>query len=308
MKKKSVLLLVVLLIVTMMAGCGGNNNGEEDGTDFVLAKGQFSEVNIIMEMTGILLEQNTDLNVVFKDTMATVIAANALEAGEIDMFMGYDGTLLTTVSGGDPSDVPAGTDLFDYAKQVGEETRGLTLTSKFGFENTYALAVKRSYAEENDIKTISDLIPYTDELVFGAEHEFFDEEGSMRFNPFNEHYGANWKDGVSIDLGLKYSAMDSGNIDVTMVYSTDGLILKSDLVILEDDKDFFPQYFGSHMVRDTVYEEFGEVAPNLEEVLFMLEGQISNEEMIEMNYKADVDGEEPYDIALEFLQSKDLAD
>lgn len=305
MKKKFLLLISAILIGVMLMGC---SRGGEDGTDFVMAEGQFSEVDIIMQMTRILLEENTDLNVEIKDSMATVIAANALETDEIDMFMGYDGTLLTTVSGGDPSDVPEGIDLFDYAKQTGEETRGLTLTCKFGFENTYALAVRREFAEENNIRTISDLMPFTGELIFGAEHEFFDEEGSMRFNPFNEHYGANWKEGISIDLGLKYSAMDNENIDVTMVYSTDGLILKSDLVILEDDKDFFPQYYGSHMVRDTVYEEFADVAPNLEEVLFMLEGQISNEEMIEMNYKADVDGEDPYDIAMEFLQSKGLID
>ncbi|SHE50443.1 glycine betaine ABC transporter substrate-binding protein [Alkalibacter saccharofermentans] len=305
MRKRCLLLLCAILLGIVMAGCSGTR---EEGTEFVMAEGQFSEVDIIMQMTGILLEKNTDLNVRIKDSMATVIAANALESGEIDMFMGYDGTLLTTVGGGDPRDVPQGVDLFDYAKQVGEETRGLTLTCKFGFENTYALAIRREFAEENNIETISDLMSYTEDLVFGAEHEFFDEEGSMRFTPFNEHYGANWKNGVSIDLGLKYSAMDNRNIDVTMVYSTDGLILKSDLVILVDDKNFFPQYYGSHMVRDTVYEEFADVAPNLEEVFFMLEGQISNEEMIEMNYKADVEGEDPYDIAMEFLQSKGLVD
>lgn len=304
MKKKLTLLLVLsLLVVVGLTGCGEKSENNEEIT---LLKGQFSEMNIIMQMTGQLIEENTDLKVNYHDSMATVAAANALEAEEVDVYMGYDGTLLTTILGHDPSDVPEGQDLFAFAKELGKEERGLTLTKKFGFENTYALAIKKELAEENNIKSISDLKPFTKDLVFGAEHEFFDVEGTMRFEPFNEHYGVEWKDSKSIDMGLKYSAMDSENIDVTMVYSTDGLNRKSELVILEDDLSFFPQYYGSHMVRDTIFEEYADAAPNLEDVLLNLEGQITNEEMIEMNYKADAEGEDPKDIAKEFLQEKGL--
>lgn len=303
MKKIITLLIVSFFIITIFSGCGGNNDSAES---IMLLEGQFSEVDIMMQMTGILIEENTDLNVEFHDSMATVAAANSIESEEVDVGMGYDGTLLTTVLGHDPSDVPEGESLFEYAKQLGEEERGITLTEKFGFENTYALAIKKELADKHNIKTISDLKPYTKDLVFGAEHEFFDEEGTMRFNPFNEYYGIEWKDSNSIDIGLKYSAMDSGNIDVTMVYSTDGLNKKSDLVILEDDLSFFPEYYGSHMIRDTLFEEYAESAPNLEEVLLMLEGKITNEEMIEMNYQADAEGEDPYEIAKAFLEEKGL--
>jgi osmoprotectant transport system substrate-binding protein/osmoprotectant transport system permease protein len=62
------------------------------------------------------------------------------------------------------------------------------------------LAVDQDFAKEHNIKTISDLVPYTKDLVFGAEHEFFDEEGTMRFKPFNEHYGIEWKDSNLLTL------------------------------------------------------------------------------------------------------------
>ncbi|MGF7184621.1 osmoprotectant transport system substrate-binding protein/osmoprotectant transport system permease protein [Desulfitispora alkaliphila] len=299
--KKITALLVLLLAIFAIAGCGS-----DDGEEIVLAEGQFSEVDIMMHMAGILIEENTDLSVVYHDAMATVPGYNALQDGDIDIKLGYDGTLLTTILGYDPSDVPQDEELFDFAKRKGEEDLGVTLTEKFGFENTYALAIKEDFAEAEGIETISDIVPYTSDLIFGAEHEFFEEEGTMRFNPFNEYYGIEWKDARSIDIGLKYSAMDNENIDVTMVYSTDGLNRVSDLRVLEDDQNFFPEYFASHSMRDTLFEEYADSAPNLEEVLLMLEGQISNEDMIEMNYLADAEGEDPHEIAMDFLIERGL--
>ncbi len=303
MRKGFIFTLALIFMVASLAGCGGASGKNKEIT---LAKGQFSEPTIIAYMNGILIEKNTDLKVNYNDPLATIPMTKALKSKEIDIGMGYDGTLLTTILGYDPSDVPEGEKLFEYVKKLGKKEQGLTLTEKFGFENTYALAVRKEFAEKNNIETISDLKPYTKDLVFGAEHEFFAEEGTIRFNPLNEYFGFEWGESHSIDIGLKFSAMDNKNIDVTVVYSTDGLNKKSNLAILKDNKDFFPQYYGSQMIRDTLFEEYADAAPNLEEVLLMLEGQISNEEMIEMNYQADAKGEDPQDIARNFLKEKGL--
>lgn len=300
-------LSIVLIIALLFAALTGCSSQDTKKKDIVLLEGQFSEVDILIQMAGILIKENTDLNVKFHDSMNTVAAANANITKEVDLGISYDGTLLTTILGHDPSDVPEGQDLFDWTKAKGSEEKHLTLTGKFGFENTYALAVKKELAQAQNLKSISDLRPYAKNLVFGAEHEFFDEEGTMRFNPFNKFYGITWKDSKSIDLGLKYAAMDSGNMDVTMVYSTDGLNKKSDLVILEDDKAFFPQYYGSFLIRDTLFEEFKDAAPNLAEVLAKLDGLIDNAAMIEMNYAADAEGKKPYEVAKAFLVEKGLS-
>ena len=303
-RKKTVSMAVAALMsIGILAGCG---NQADDKESITILRGQFAEIDILAEMAGMLIEEKTDLEVDFHDSMNTVAAGNAMENDEIDLYISYDGTLLTTLLGHDPSDVPEGDDLYTWTIEKGIEERGLMLTSKFGFENTYALGVKSDYAEENGIETIRDLKAKSSELIFGAEHEFFDEEGTMRFNPFNEHYGMEWKDGISLDIGLKYAAIDNENIDVTMVYSTDGLNQKSDLKILEDDLKFFPQYYGAFLHRDTLFEEFEESAPDLEEILLSLEGQISNEEMIAMNYQVDAEGAEPSDVAKKFLEDKGL--
>jgi len=303
MKKILSILLILVLMVGVFTGCGG----KKKNTEIVLLEGQFAEIDILIQMAAILIEENTDLTVTFHDSMNTVAAATANVNEEVDLYVSYDGTLLTTILGHDPSDVPDGEDLYEWTAAKGIEENGLTLTTKFGFENTYALAVDKTFAQENNIVTISDLKPYTKDLVFGAEHEFFDEEGTMRFNPFNEHYGIEWKDSKSIDLGLKYAAMDSGNIDVTMVYSTDGLNKKSDLYILEDDLSFFPQYYGAFLIRNSLFEEYKDTAPNLKEVLNSLEGLIDNETMIEMNYAVDAEGKNPRDVAKAFLVENGLS-
>ncbi len=301
-KRNLSILLIVVLLTGILVGCSSDKGNEE----FVIMEGTFSEVSILGHMVGQLIEEYTDLDVTYHDAMSTVPFANAVESGEIDLGLSYDGTLLSTLLGYDPSDVPKGKDLFEWANQKGKEDRGLMLTGNLGFENTYALGVKRDFAEKNDIKSISDLKPYTKNLTFGAEHEFFDEEGTVRFKPFNKYYGIKWKDSKSMELAYKYSAIDSNNIDVTMVYTTDGLNVKSDLAMLEDDKNFFPQYYGSFLVRDGVYKEFAETAPNLKKVLTMLNDKIDNETMTQMNYQADVEGKDPDDIAREFLVKEGL--
>ncbi len=306
--KLSLLIILMLLVVSLVVSLVGCSGGSADNTEITLLEGQFTEIDILMQMAGILIEENTDLKVSFHDSMYTVPAANAVMAKEVDLYVSYDGTLLTTILGYDPSDVPEGEDLFMWSKAKGIEDKGLTLTEKFGFENTYAIGIQQDFAREHNILTISDLVPHTGDLIFVAEHEFFDEEGTMRFNPFNEHYGITWKGSNSIDIGLKFAAMDSGSADVTMVYSTDGLNKKFDLAILEDDLNFFPQYYASFIHRETFFEDYAQTAPNLEDLLLSLAGLIDNTTMIEMNYKVDAENERPYDVAKEFLRTHGLTE
>lgn len=294
--------IILVLLVGVLAGCSSDSSDEE----IVLLEGQFAEINIIMHALGDKIEEETDLKVKYHDSMNTVAASEAMIAEEVDVYVSYDGTLLTTILGHDPSDVPEGETLFDYAKEIGAKEKGLTLTEKFGFENTYGLAVKEAYADENNIETISDLKANTKDLVFGAEHEFFDEQGTMRFKPFNEHYGIEWKDSRSIDMGLKYSAIDNGNIDVVMVYSTDGLNKKSELKVLEDDLAFFPEYYASFLIRDDLFEKYKEVAPELEEILLSFSDTLDNATMAEMNYEVDSGDKTAKEVAKEFLEKEGL--
>lgn len=128
----------------------------------------------------------------------------------------------------------------------------------------------------------------------------------MKFGPFTAFYGLNFKDVVSVDVSLKYAAAEKGSFDVTEVYATDGLNRKANLKVLEDDLSFFPDYNGALLVREDAFERFADTAPNLEEVLNLLAGQISNDDMVEMTYQVDVLGRTVDDVAHEFLVSRGL--
>ena len=157
-------------------------------------------------------------------------------------------------------------------------------------------------AEAYAPKTVSDLIPIAGNLVFGAEHEFFTQEGSMKYGPFTEFYGLKFKDTLSVDVSLKYAAAEKESFDVTEVYATDGLNRKAGLTVLEDDRNFFPDYNGAFLLREDTPERF----PGLEETLGLLAGQISNEDMVEMTYQVDVEKRTVDDVAKEFLVSRGL--
>ena len=274
----------------------------------LLYDGDYSETQLMVRMAKLLIEDRTGLEVTIQDQMSQVNNFNALKGDNhsCDLMMSYDGTLLTTFLGLDPTDVPEGESIYSYADSVAEERYGLLLLQPLGFDNTYAIAVTQAAAEKYALSKISDLQPVAGQLVFGAEHEFFTQEGSMKFNPFSEYYGLRFKDVVSVDVSLKYAAAEKGSFDVTEVYTTDGLNRKAGLVVLEDDKNFFPEYNGAFLIREDTLTRFADTAPELEETLDLLAGKITNEDMVEMTYQVDVQGRSTDEMAKEFLQKQGL--
>ena len=270
----------------------------------MLYDGDYSETQLMHHMVKMLVEDQTDLTVNISDQMSQVNNWNALKGDShtCDLMISYDGTLLTTFFHMDTPDVPEGMSIYDFVKQVAYEDYDLVLLDKLGFENTYAIGVPEELAEEYNLNTISDLVPIADQLTFGAEQEFFTLEGSMKYYPFIEYYGLNFKDDVPVDMGLKYASIENGTFDVAVVYTTDGLNRKVGLKILEDDKNFFPDYNGAFLVRQDILDTY----PELEEILGQLGGNISTEEMAEMTYQVDVMGRTVDDVAQEFLVSKGL--
>jgi len=300
--KNLISLLVVVLLAVSFAGC----STAKDENPIIIYDGTFSEMKIIHQMVKMVVEDHTDATVEIKDEMSDVNSFNELVNGGADIMNAYDGTLLTTYLKLDTANVPTGTSIYDYANEVASKEKGVRLLDKLGHENTYAVAVLPETAEKYNLNTISDLAAVSNQLVFGAEHGFYTEEGSMKYTPFTAFYGLNFKESKPIDIALKYSAIKNKNIDVTIVYTTDGLNKEAGLKILEDDRSFFPEYNDALLVRDNLFEEYSTIAPNLEEVLNSLGGVFTNEIMTNLTYEVDVNGKTPKDVAHEFLLDKGL--
>ncbi len=273
-----------------------------------LYDGDYSEVKLMHSMVEQLVEDKTDLEVVILDQMTQVNNHNELKGSDpsCDLMFSYDGTILTTFLGLDTTDIPEGETLYDFVNRTVSQVEGLHMLGKVGLNNTYAIGVTQEVVDTYGASKVSDLVPIAGELDFGAEHEFYTEEGSMKYQPFVDFYGLNFKSAKPVDVVLKYNAVEQGDFDVMVVYATDGLNKRAGLTILEDDKGFFPEYYGAFLVRNDLFEDFYDLAPNLEQVLELLTGQVSSEDMVELTYAVDVDGRAVADVAREFLVSKGL--
>ena len=155
-------------------------------------------------------------------------------------------------------------------------------------------------------KTISDLVPIAGQLRFGAEQDFFTDAGNMKFGPMAEAYGLEFAEVKPVDIMMKYTLVEQGAYDVMVVYATDGLNKRANLTLLEDDQHFFPDYYGTILVRNDVFERFEEQAPELEDTLKLLNNQFTDEMMSELTYYVDVEGRDVDEVAHEFLVSAGL--
>ena len=167
----------------------------------------------------------------------------------------------------------------------------------FGFDNTYAFMVTKKFAEENNLKTVSDLEKIKDKISVGVDTAWIKREGDG-YKAFKDTYGFAFKTIYPMDIGLVYTALASGEMDLVLGYSTDGKISSYDLVVLEDDKRLFPPYDCSPVSSKAIVEKY----PEVEETIMKLVGQISSETMQELNRQADEDLEMPAKVAENFLK------
>ncbi len=233
----------------------------------------------------------------------TMICFNALRAGDLDVYVEYTGTGLVNIL--DREMIADPDEAYQYVREVFEEEYGLIWLDPIGFNNSYTLTMRRGDAEEHGIETISDLADYIDE--HNAEfHAGFDAEFIERSDGYpglSEHYDFEIPGRVrQMDPGLMYRAARDGDVDVINAFTTDGRIPAYDLVVLEDDRNFFPPYFAAPLVRRDTLEQ----NPGLEQVLNMLAGRISDEMMQELNYRVDEDNEPARDVAADFLTGEGL--
>lgn len=306
MKRRLYSVLTALCLLLVLVGCGGG--GQSSNKTLTLYDGDYSEVQLVHAMIKLLVEENTDLTVKIKDQMTQVNMFKDLTGSSptSDLMFSYDGTVLTTFLKLDATDIPAGQTLYDFTNEQARSQYNVYMLGKVGLNNTYAIGVTQAVVDTYGVKTISDLVPVAGNLVIAAEPEFFHSEGSMKFYPFVEAYGLEFKDSPQYDVMLKYTAIEQGSCDVLVVYATDGLNKRASLTILEDDLGFFPEYNGAILVQGDLFERFQDTAPNLEEVLSLLDGNISSEEMVELTYQVDVEGSGVTETATAFLQSKGL--
>jgi osmoprotectant transport system substrate-binding protein/osmoprotectant transport system permease protein len=200
----------------------------------------------------------------------TIILWQALQGGQIDAYPEYTGTIAQEI-------LKNGQQLSFQEIRDALSKLGVGMTEPLGFNNTYALVMRRSQAQRLGIRSIGDLQKYP-EMKLGLTHEFLDRQDGWR--PLRERYGLPQQSVIGIDHALGYAALANGSIDVKDAYSTDAKIEQNDLVVLEDDLGFFPKYEAVFLFRSAT-------SPDAINALRRLEGTLDEKRMTHLNMEAE---------------------
>lgn len=292
--------LIVLLATIIILSFSFLSFGGVTGNHLVIAGKMGSEPEILGNMYKILIEEDSDIDVTVRPNFGkTTFLYEALKSGDIDIYPEFTGTVLTSLLEEVPEFSNNPVEAYEIAKNEIYNQDKLILLEPMEFQNTYALTVKREFAEEHNLQTISDLKSVENSAVAGFTLEFNDrEDGNLGLQSV---YGLNLNV-RTMEPALRYQAIENGEVQIIDGYSTDSDIRRYDLVILQDDMNLFPPYQGAPLLKEETLEGY----PELEDILGKLSGLISEEEMIDMNYEVDVNGEMASDIAREFLVEKGL--
>ncbi len=292
MSRSGLRLLIAVLL--MLGTCAGGCTSEKKTVR--IATKPMTEQFILGEMLRLLIEERTDLRVTLTKGVGggTANIHPAMVAGQFDMYPEYTGTAWRYVLklGGVPD---METLTAEYAARY-----GLRWTGLYGFNNTFALAVRDTVARARGLNSCSELASSSPELVFGAEYDFYERDDG--YAALIEVYGFHFKKAVDMDIGLKYPALASGDIDVMTIFTTDGRRSTAPLIMLRDDKGFFPAYRCGTVVREETLRSH----PQLEPVLHLLDGLLTDEDMAALNHQVEIGGQDEREVAGTFLRGKGL--
>jgi osmoprotectant transport system substrate-binding protein len=270
-----------------------------EGLTGTIGAKDFSEQYILGNMVSILLNENGAST----DYSTIVGSANVRTALESDEFLGYWEYTGTSWLAYNEQDAPVvGVQAqYDAVKEL-DAAKGIAWMNGAPFNNTYAFAIRSEKAEELGVKSLSDLAALpASELTFCVESEFAARPDG--WEGLKTTYGLTDATTVTLDTGAIYAVTDEGKqCNFGEVFATDGRISALDLLVLADDKAYFPVYQGAFTLKQSTVDSY----PALADIINTLSALLTDQVMQSLNAKADVDGEDPADIARAFLIEQGL--
>ncbi|MFE4572681.1 glycine betaine ABC transporter substrate-binding protein [Paenibacillus chitinolyticus] len=277
-------------VVVSASGCGR-------GDTILIGTQTYSEPKILAQMYKLLIEDRTDLKVdVLPDLASSGVIIDAMKKGDIQMSTLYTGELLN-------KHFPIEDKRRNREEVLAEAQAGFDKYFNFkwfnpyGFENTYAFTVRKELADEKGWKKISDIIPEAGSIKLGVDTTWLERE-SDGYKAFAKHYGLQFGDTLPMEVALVYSAVASKKVDIVLAYSTDARLKEYNLVTLEDDKQFFPPYDASPVVKKELLAD----NPELNDIIGLLIGKIDAKTMIDLNYEVDVKKRNEKKVAEDYLK------
>lgn len=301
MKKVMSLFTCFLLIASVLSGCSSGNNSKSDKKNISIGSKNFTEAILLGEMYAQILENN-GFNVERKFNLgATNIAHEAIVKGDINLYPDYTSTCLITVLKQEP--ISDNEEILKVIREKYEKDYNLKILDPSPMNNMQAIGVTKEIAEKYNLKTLSDLSKAAPEIKLGCPPEFFQRTDGLK--GLQKVYGGfEFKEAKSYDIALRYKALINSDIDCTVVFTTDGQIAKYGLVVLEDDKHIWPEYYAVPIIRNDTLEKY----PEIDGILKDLNTCLTENEMQKLNWEIDGNKKEFEDIAKQFLLQNSLID
>jgi osmoprotectant transport system permease protein len=301
--RRSVAVLAVVALL-LAAAWGGFDEWREQhaksgGKTVTVGSKDGGEMILLGHMMADLIEAHTDLKVDRRMNLSgSLICFDALKSGGLDAYVEYTGTALTAILKHDPMKDPEAVRMLVRSDLAHD---GIRVLDPIGFENTFAMMMRREQAERLGIRRLSDLSRHQSDIRPGAGPEFMNRPDGWRglVAAYGLKFDARPRE---MDRNLLYEALARGTIDLAAGDSTDGRIAALDLVVLEDDRRFFPPYEAVPLVREDAIRRHPEIA----DALKRLSGKIDAATMRRLNYEIDGKKRRPEDVSREFLRGAKL--
>ncbi len=316
MKRKSLIFVVALVASAAMvfangqsekssAGSAGSNTAMKAQTKSITVGAKnFTEQYNMGQIIAQMLAAN-GFKVKEDSGMSSTVVRKGIETGQIDIYADYTGTAWVTYLKNktvihDPQK------LYEAVKAEDLKKNNIVWLNMLPVNDTYALAVKKDFAEKNNLKTLSDLAALVNKdpkkFSFAIDYEFFQRPDG--FVAMAKDYGMNIPKSQikTMQIGLTYNAIEKNDVNVAMVFSTDGNLKKYNMTVLKDDKQFFPAYNIAICVRKDVLDKY----PQIRTIFAPLDKALTQKAMIDMNYQVDAKKQEPANVVKKFLTENNL--
>lgn len=298
MRKISMAVCVVCLSLALMWPAAAADKKMVVGSKAFTEQRLLGQIMIqLLEKNGFKAEDKTGLG-------GTLVVREALVNKQIDIAMEYTGTgLITILKAPQPITDPA--KCYEEVKKL-DEKNGMVWLPLIPFNNTYCLMMRRADAEKMNIKSISDLSKYANanpgKIAFGLNAEFYSRPDG--YKPLQKAYDFKFPEDkiIKMDPGLLYKALKEGQVEVSMGFSTDGRIKEFDLLVLQDDKGYFPVYNPCVVVR----KETLDAHPELAKIFAPLSQKLDTKVITDLNFQVDGEKKAAKDVAREWLTKAGL--
>jgi glycine betaine/choline ABC-type transport system substrate-binding protein len=303
----------LVLVFAIGSGLFLAADGDAQQRDYLVIGSRTSTDPLLLNyMAMFLIQQETPYKVEFRRIQSNFILHQALNSGDVDLGIGWAGGVMGLLV----PELKGEVDLNDrrlydddyvwrYVKEKHEQKLNRTWLKPFGYDDSFAVSVRRDFAQKHNLKKVSDLARIdTSQLTIALENTFKDRPvGAQGYTDLLGFYGIRkFKREVTMDINLTYQALRDGQVDVAVLYSSDPRIMTYDLAWLEDDKHLWRPFDPAFMIRLPALKQF----PNIDKVLLKLNDKITNEKMYKLRAKVDLDREDPAKVARQFLQDEGL--